>query len=139
MRCKKFPSLLVDNLNPNVVMAKYAVRGEILDVKAKISSEMKAGVKYPFTEFCELNITNLQNEACQLLQRRIGSHNCSLAWLMEKKRAFSKDIQTRAKEYIKHFNSVGCYSNSTGIPLVSCSVADFISNRDAISAKAEKV
>src|SRR3990167_4073126 len=140
MRDKKFPSLLVENLNPNVVVAKYAVRGEILDVKAKIASEMKAGVKYPFTEFCELNIGNPQT----FKMKPVSFFRDVLAattapWLMEKKGVFSKDVQTRAQEYIKHFNSVGCYSDSTGNPLVSRSVADFISKRDGIPAKAENV
>lgn len=131
---------MVENINPNVVVAKYAVRGEILDVKAKIAAEMKAGTKYPFTEFCELNIGNPQTFKMKPVSffREVLAATTA-PWLLERKGTFSPDVQKRAQEYLKHFNSVGCYSDSTGNPLVSRSVADFITRRDGIPAKAENI
>jgi alanine transaminase len=128
-----------DSINKNVVEAKYAVRGEILDIKAQIASEMKAGKKFPFKDFCELNIGNPQTFKMKpITYFRQVLAVCTSPDLLDSN-VFSDDVKKRAKEYLDAFSSIGCYSDSTGNPMVPRSIADFISRRDGVKANPDNI
>ena len=137
---RMFPTLKIDNINKNVVEAKYAVRGEILEVKARIQKEMKEGKgTYAFSEFCELNIGNPQTFKMKPITffRQVLATVTSPDLL--KSDAFSDDVKKRAKEYLDAFLSVGCYTDSSGNPLVTRSIAKFIENRDDVKANPDNI
>ena len=52
--------LSVDNINPKVREAQYAVRGEIVARAKEIEKELKAGGKLPFDQVIYCNIGNPQ-------------------------------------------------------------------------------
>jgi alanine transaminase len=133
------PFLTVKNINQRVVEAKYAVRGEIIDFKAKIAQEMKAGKKFPFDAFCELNIGNPQTFKQKPLTFLRQVLAVVAAPELLQSGPFSDDVKKRAQEYLNGFNSVGCYTDSPGNSIVTNSVASFISKRDGVKAVASNI
>ena len=136
---KAGPLLKVETMNKNVVDAKYAVRGEILDIKAQIAAEMKEGKKFPFKEFCELNIGNPQTfkmKPITFFRQVIATVTCPQ--LLETA-SFSDDVKRRAQQYLDSFGSVGCYTDSTGNAIVPKSIAEFISKRDGVVANSDNI
>lgn len=129
---RSFPILRMDTINKNVVNAEYAVRGEIVAMKGRIAAEIKEGKKYPFDEFCELNIGNPQtfNQKPITFFRQVLA-TCTSPDLLNHS-VFSDDVKKRASEYLESFKSVGCYSESQGNPLVPRTIAKFIEERDGL-------
>ncbi|WEW58205.1 alanine transaminase [Emydomyces testavorans] len=130
------------NINPNVIAAKYAVRGE-LAVKAeeyRVKLE-QAEEGLPFDKVIFANIGNPQ----QLDQKPITFFRQVLSLLeypplLEKEEAlksvfgYNQDVIDRAKHLLKDILSVGAYSQSPGSPIVRRSVAAFIERRDGFPA-----
>lgn len=52
----KAPALDVSNLNPRVLEAEYAVRGQIAVRSQSISQEIDKGVDHPFPKIVQCNI-----------------------------------------------------------------------------------
>ena len=52
---------------------------------------------------------------------------------------FSEDTKTRAREYIKSFISLGCYTDSAGNAIVTRGIAQFIERRDGVPADPKKI
>mmetsp|Transcript_8862 Transcript_8862/g.26607 ORF Transcript_8862/g.26607 Transcript_8862/m.26607 type:complete len:120 (-) Transcript_8862:4430-4789(-) len=50
----------VDNISPNLVVAEYAVRGEIVKMAADIKKQMEQGQEFPFKKVVMCNIGNPQ-------------------------------------------------------------------------------
>lgn len=136
---KAFPVLKVDNISQDVVKAKYAVRGEIVDEKNRLIKAMAKGEKFPFNEFCELNIGNPQifrSKPITYFRQVIAT--CLNPHLLETN-DFSDDVKKRAGQYLDHFKSVGAYTKSPGELLVRQSVADFIRKRDNVATDPENI
>lgn len=136
---KAFPILKVDSINPDVVKAKYAVRGEILDEKNRIIKEMRLGTTFPFNEFCELNIGNPQvfrSKPITFYRQVVAA--CLNPELLQT-RDFSDDVKARAQEYLDNFKSVGAYTPSQGAAIVRNSVAQFIANRDGVKVDPDDI
>ncbi|PGH11043.1 hypothetical protein AJ79_05085 [Helicocarpus griseus UAMH5409] len=134
------------NINPNVLAAKYAVRGE-LAVKAEqyrvqlegASQEVQDTI--PFDKVIFANIGNPQ----QLDQKPITFFRQVLSLLeypplLENEEAlktsfgYKQDVIDRAKRLLRDVQSVGAYSQSHGAPAVRKSVAEFIERRDGFPA-----
>lgn len=129
---RTLPLLRIDTINKNVVNAEYAVRGEIVNMKAKMAQEMKEGKQFPFAEFCELNIGNPQTFKMKPVSffREVLAV-CAAPSLLDTA-VFSDDVKKRAKYYLDNFKSVGCYSDSQGNRIVPESIARFIERRDGL-------
>jgi len=130
-------SLNIDNINPHVKEAKYAVRGELAtraeDYRNKIS---KGDSSLPFEKVISANIGNPQ----QLDQKPITFFRQVLSLLEYPdlldesnpqktqliKAVYPEDVIQRAKKLLGAVNSVGAYSHSQGAPLIRESVAKFI-------------
>ena len=137
-------SLNIDNINPHVKEAKYAVRGEL----AVRSEEYRARLKkndpptppedsLPFDQVISANIGNPQ----QLDQKPITFFRQVLSILeypklldnedaLKSAFGYEQDVIDRARWLLKEVNSVGAYSQSQGAPAIRESVAKYIERRD---------
>lgn len=136
-------SLNIDNINPHVKEAKYAVRGELAIKSEQYRTQLNEGKgkDLPFDSVISANIGNPQ----QLDQKPITFFR-QVASLMEnpqlleheealeKSFGYKSDVIKRAKTLLKDVKSVGAYSQSQGAAGIRQSVANFIERRDGYSA-----
>mmetsp|Transcript_27307 Transcript_27307/g.37998 ORF Transcript_27307/g.37998 Transcript_27307/m.37998 type:complete len:497 (-) Transcript_27307:409-1899(-) len=138
-------TLQIANINPKVIGAEYAVRGEIV-IKAEKYKQMiaKGDSKLPFSEVVSCNIGNPQ----ELEQKPITFFRqvlalCTLPSLMDDPNVhemFSQDSISKAKEIMKLIpGGSGAYSHSMGIPGLRKKVADFIERRDGYPSDPNKI
>jgi alanine transaminase len=127
-------SLNINNINPHVVEAKYAVRGELATRSEEYRAKLAKGAKdLPFDKIISANIGNPQ----QLDQKPITFFRQVLSLieyppLLEKEDVllnqlgYKTDVIERAKWLLKAVGSVGAYSASAGVVAIRDSVARFI-------------
>lgn len=128
------PRLNINNINQNVVAAKYAVRGELAVKSELYRAKLLAGDKdLPFDEVISANIGNPQ----QLDQKPITFFRQVLS-LVENPEllkhedvllgslGYKSDVIKRAKWLLSHCQSVGAYSASSGVPAIKASIAKFL-------------
>lgn len=132
----------LDNINPYVKQAKYAVRGELAVKAEKYRARLAEGDKsLPFESVIFANIGNPQ----QLDQKPITFFRQVLSLvenplLLENPEAlktafgYEQDVLDRAKTLLAAVQSVGAYSHSQGAPGIRDSVAKFIEERDGFPA-----
>ncbi|EDO15038.1 hypothetical protein Kpol_392p5 [Vanderwaltozyma polyspora DSM 70294] len=124
--------LRMDDLNKNVLKAKYAVRGSIPLRAEELKLYLEAGQKLPFDTVINANIGNPQ----QLKQKPLTFYRQVLSILQYPEllesgsNIFKKDAIERARKLLKEIGSVGSYSSSQGIPAIRKTVANFITKRD---------
>lgn len=133
--------LNIENINPHVKEAKYAVRGELavraesyrnqlLHQSEKPSEDAKP---LPFDKIVSANIGNPQ----QLDQKPITFFRQVLSLLeypallehediLTQGLGFKSDALERARWLLSECHSIGAYSHSQGVPAIRKSVADFI-------------
>jgi alanine transaminase len=126
--------LTPDNINPNVLAAKYAVRGELAVKSEEYRAQLAKGdTSLPFDKVISANIGNPQ----QLDQKPITFFRQVLSLLenpqlLEKEDVlinglgYKSDVIERARWLLKHVGSVGAYSASNGVPAIKESVAKFL-------------
>jgi len=147
-------SLNIDNINPHVKEAKYAVRGELATRSEKYRAQLQSAGRpptppespLPFDKIISANIGNPQ----QLDQKPITFFR-QVASLLENpslldneqalKEAFGykEDVIARAKWLLGEVHSVGAYSQSAGAPGIRENVAKFIERRDGYPADAKNI
>mmetsp|Transcript_16422 Transcript_16422/g.33289 ORF Transcript_16422/g.33289 Transcript_16422/m.33289 type:complete len:486 (+) Transcript_16422:70-1527(+) len=138
-----FSNLNVKNINPKVVGAEYAVRGEIVIRAEEYKRRLEKGDNsLPFKEVVSCNIGNPQ----ELKQKPISFFREVLALtscpeLLEKvPNAFSTDAVEKAKEYLKIIpGGSGAYSHSMGIIGIREKVAKFIEDRDGYPSDPDSI
>ncbi|MCJ1294132.1 hypothetical protein MMC34_005689 [Xylographa carneopallida] len=146
-------SLNIDNINPYVKEAKYAVRGELAARAEKYRARLAKGYPpsppeetLPFDKVIAANIGNPQ----QLDQKPITFFRQVLSileypGLLENEDAlksafgYKDDVIVRAKWLLDEVRSVGAYSVSQGVPGIRESVAKFIERRDGYPADPAQV
>jgi alanine transaminase len=126
--------LNIDNINPHVREAKYAVRGELAVKSEEYRASLANGATdLPFKQVISANIGNPQ----QLDQKPITFFRQVLSLLenpalLEKgdvlvdQLGYKPDVLERAKQLLSVVGSVGAYSASNGVPAIRQSVADFL-------------
>ncbi|KAJ5669666.1 alanine aminotransferase [Penicillium macrosclerotiorum] len=134
--------LNIDNMNPYIKAAKYAVRGELAVKAEEYRQRLADGDKsLPFDSVIFANIGNPQ----QLDQKPITFFRQVLSLvenplLLENPEAlktsfgYKQDVIDRAQTLLASVQSVGAYSHSQGAPGIRNSVAKFIEERDGFSA-----
>lgn len=136
-------SLSINNINPHVIEAKYAVRGELAIKSEQYRAQLAKGEgkDLPFDSVISANIGNPQQLDQKPLTffRQVASilENPQLLEneeALEKSFGYKSDVVARAKKLLKDVKSVGAYSQSQGAPGIRQSVADFIERRDGYSA-----
>lgn len=128
-------SLNIDNINPHVRKAEYAVRGELAVKSEAYRAQLASGdaKDLPFDDVISANIGNPQ----QLDQKPITFFRQVLSLLeypplLEKEDVllnqlgYKKDVIERAKWLLSQVGSVGAYSASTGPQGIRESIAKFI-------------
>ncbi|KAF7858883.1 hypothetical protein EAF04_008925 [Stromatinia cepivora] len=135
-------SLNINNINPHIKEAKYAVRGALAVKSEEYRAKLAKGDKdLPFDTVINANIGNPQ----QLDQKPITFFRQVLSLieyppLLEKEDVllnqlgYKKDVIERARWLLKEVGSVGAYSASAGATGIKNSVARFIENRDGFPA-----
>jgi alanine transaminase len=139
-------SLNIDNINPHVKAAKYAVRGELATRAEKYRQELAKHTPptppdspLPFDKVISANIGNPQ----QLDQKPITFFRQVLSLLeypplleneeaLEKSFGYQSDVIARAKWLLNECQSVGAYSQSQGILAIRESVARFVGGEIAL-------
>lgn len=126
--------LNIDNINPHVRAAKYAVRGELAVKSEEYRVSLANGETHlPFKQVISANIGNPQ----QLDQKPITFFRQVLSilenpTLLEKgdvlvnHLGYKPDVLERAKKLLSVVGSVGAYSASNGVPAIRQSIADFL-------------
>ena len=127
-------SLNINNINPHVKEAKYAVRGELAvrseEYRAKLA---KGATDLPFDKIISANIGNPQ----QLDQKPITFFRQVLSLIeyppllehedvLLKQLGYKSDVIERARWLLKSVGSVGAYSASAGVPAIKDSIAKFL-------------
>jgi alanine transaminase len=132
---QQLKSLSIDNINPHVKEAKYAVRGLLAIKSEEYRAKLKRGEgkDLPFDTVISANIGNPQ----QLDQKPITFFR-QVASLLENPQllehedvllgplGYKNDVIARAKWLLSEVRSVGAYSASAGAPGLKQSVAKFI-------------
>ncbi|KAI0601995.1 aminotransferase class I and II [Biscogniauxia sp. FL1348] len=136
------PRLDITNINPHVVEAKYAVRGELAVKSEEYRAKLRRGDKdLPFSQVVSANIGNPQ----QLDQKPITFFRQVLSLLENPKLlehedvllnslGYKTDVLERAKKLLHDVGSVGAYSASAGAPAIKESIAKFLEARDGFPA-----
>lgn len=143
-------SLNINNINPHVKEARYAVRGELATKAEKYRAQLAKGASangaLPFDTVVAANIGNPQ----QLDQKPITFFRQVLSILenpgllqneagLKDGFGYQQDVIDRAKWLLKEVQSVGAYSQSQGTPGIRESVAKFIERRDGHPAQWEDI
>ena len=128
-------ALNIDNINPHVRSAEYAVRGELAVKSEEYRKKINSGnaSDLPFDAVISSNIGNPQ----QLDQKPITFFRQVLSLLenplllehedvLLEKLGYKSDVVARAKWLLKEVGSVGAYSASAGVHGIRESVAKFI-------------
>lgn len=135
------PVLTKSSINPHVLKAEYAVRGELSNRANKYADIIASGngdkEGLPFDSVVTANIGNPQQQPF-LAQKpltfwRQVAALTELPELMDQPgmdKIFPADTQERAKLLLADVGSVGAYSHSKGSATVRKHVAEFIEQRD---------
>ncbi|QPG72978.1 hypothetical protein FOA43_000282 [Brettanomyces nanus] len=138
------PKLFDTDLNPNILKAKYAVRGRIPAKAEELRKQLiKDPGSLPFKKIINANIGNPQ----QLDQKPLTFYRRVLALLEDPElieneeivNCFPSDVVLRAKKILDATGSVGAYSHSQGVPYVCQSIANYISRRDGYPSNPEDI
>jgi len=137
--------LSIEEINPLVKSAQYAVRGRLLDVAKSLEDKLASGETLPFTNIVRCNIGNPQ----ALGQRPLTFVRQTLSLLLNPglrdapeidiSAIYPADVLERAASYAGAVPSVGAYSDSQGIRIVREHVAEFIGARDGCPASADDI
>lgn len=126
--------LNINNINPHVRAAEYAVRGELAVKSEELRAQLSKGTtSLPFDQVISANIGNPQ----QLDQKPITFFRQVLSLLenpqlLEKEDVlinglgYKTDVVERAKWLLKNCGSVGAYSASSGVYAIKESIAKFL-------------
>lgn len=130
------------NINPNVLNAQYAVRGELAiraeELRSILKKDSSKSKELGFDSVIHANIGNPQ----QLDQKPITFFRqvvslCEYPDLLKPEsrevteKLFPKDAIERAESLLSEIGSVGAYTQSQGIPQVRQHIAEYITQRDS--------
>ena len=142
------PVLTTNTINPHVLKAEYAVRGELSNRANRYAAQIAQGnaADLPFSSVVTANIGNPQQQPF-LAQKPLTFWRQVAALteypqLMEQPgidKIFPKDTQERAKLLLDDIGSVGAYSHSKGAAIVRKHVAEFIEQRDGYPSDPELI
>ncbi len=133
-------------INPRIVAAEYAVRGELPTRAARLQQLLAAGgpkaAALPFREIIYCNIGNPQalgNPPFTYHRRVMALCDCPdlVAALpdAEAKRLFPADVREAAERILQSagLGGTGAYSDSQGVPIIRQDVASYMNTRDNIA------
>jgi aspartate/methionine/tyrosine aminotransferase len=137
--------LNIHNINPSLIRAEYAIRGELSiraeELKYMLQEEPEGQHRLPFSKIINCNIGNPQ----QLGQKPITFFRQVISLLdnqelldkskrEEVEKLFPIDAIERAEELKSHVLTTGSYTHSQGVYVIRKHIAQFIERRDSISS-----
>lgn len=136
----------IDNINPHVKEAQYAVRGELAVRLEKYRVELGDGKKMPFESTISANIGNplaldqkpitFFRQVTSLIENpELLKHKDVLTSSL----GYKSDVIERAEKLLKAVKNVGAYSQSNGPPEIRQSIAEFIERRDGYPADKDSI
>jgi alanine transaminase len=132
--------LNINNINPHVKAAKYAVRGELAVKSEEYRAYLQGGMTdLPFAQVISANIGNPQ----QLDQKPLTFFRQVLSLLenpallnhedvLLNQLGYKPDVLERARWLLSKVGSVGAYSASNGVPAIRQSIADFLESESLL-------
>ncbi|XP_066998104.1 alanine aminotransferase 1 [Anabrus simplex] len=134
-------TVVLENLNPNIKVMEYAVRGPLVIRASEIEKELEKGVKKPFKEVIKANIgdCHAMGQSPITFIRQVLAL-VSYPELMNDPH-FAADAKSRAKVILDgcRGGSVGAYTDSPGIEIIRRHVAAYIEERDGIPCNYEDI
>jgi len=140
-------SLNIDNINPHVKAAEYAVRGELAIRSEKYRQQLASSdskSKLPFDSVISANIGNPQQlDQKPLTFFRQVTSILENPLLLEKEQVllehldYKQDVIDRARWLLGVVKSVGAYSQTQGAPGIRQSIANFIESTLLLDLKYE--
>lgn len=133
--------LEMDTLNPQILKAEYAVRGEIVSRADAMRKKLAAGEKLPFDSIISCNIGN----PFAVGKNRMNFSRQVLSVIenpdLIEDTAIPLEARERAKQFLTDFPAgMGAYTHSQGIEFIRNHVAEFIKKRDGgIPAHPDKI
>mmetsp|Transcript_5673 Transcript_5673/g.17294 ORF Transcript_5673/g.17294 Transcript_5673/m.17294 type:complete len:479 (-) Transcript_5673:522-1958(-) len=131
-------TLSVENINPNLLKAEYAVRGEIVAMATRIKNELEEGKgDHPFKKvlFCNIGNPQVLGQKPLTYYRQVLAL-CEYPQMLDTPEAaaiFPQDVKDLAKHILAGIpGGVGAYSESAGAPILRKMVADAITRRDEV-------
>jgi len=128
--------LTTTDLNPDVLVAEYAVRGPIVQRAQELEAQGRKII------YCNIgNPQALKQRPLRFLRQALSLlENPELLDTPGALAAYPKDIVARVRELLKkHPHGTGAYTQSPGIPFIRQAVADFITRRDGIAADKDHI
>lgn len=137
-------ALSMDNLNPAIKEVEYAVRGPLPIRANEIQKELNEGntESYPFDKIIKANIGDCHATGGRFISYIRQVLSVCTCPSLESSSLFLPDVVKRAKRIRENCGpgqSLGSYSESSGIDVLRKDVAEYISKRDEISANFENV
>jgi aspartate/methionine/tyrosine aminotransferase len=128
--------ITLQDLNPNVLRAEYAVRGPIVNRAQELEAQGRKII------YCNIgNPQALKQKPLTYLRQLLAL--VEYPALMDDPAAvrhFPPDVVERARSILaRHPHGTGAYSQSCGIPFIRQAVADFIAKRDGIETNSQHV
>lgn len=126
--------LNINNINPHIKEAQYAVRGELAVRSEEYRARLARGeTGLPFDRIISANIGNPQ----QLEQKPITFIRQVLSLLeypalleneevLMSQLGYKSDVIERARWLLNSVGSIGAYSASAGVPVIRQSIANFL-------------
>nr|CAD7589579.1 unnamed protein product [Timema genevievae] len=146
--------LCIDNLNPNIKLMEYAVRGPLVIRASEIEKELEKGVKKPFKEVIKANIgdCHAMGQVPITFIRQV-SHSCSILQifktdLFQTAQVIDGAVTSSVKRFLKDaldcsvasfLYKSGSYTDSPGIEVIRRHVAHYIEKRDGIPSNWEDI
>jgi alanine transaminase len=128
--------ITLNDLNPHLLHAQYAVRGPIVQRAQELEAQGKKII------YCNIgNPQALKQRPLSFLRQALSLlENPGLLEDPGIRERYPEDIVARVREILrKHPHGTGAYTQSPGIPFIRQAVADFISRRDGVPADKEHV
>jgi aspartate/methionine/tyrosine aminotransferase len=126
----------LQDLNPNLIEAQYAVRGPIVQRAQEMEAQGRKVI------YCNIgNPQALKQKPLSYIRQVLSLlENPELLTLPAVVDLYPVDLVDRARTILRrHPFGTGAYSQSPGIPFVRQAVADFISRRDGVPADKDHV
>jgi alanine transaminase len=136
---RSFGILNLKTINPDLVAVEFPERNPIDTALFLSEVGVATGERFAFSEFMPLQTSNSHalGQSPITFNRQVLSL-CLQPDLMESS-TFSEDAKTRAREYIKSFISLGCYTDSAGNAIVTRGIAEYIKRRDGVPSDPKKI
>ena len=125
--------LTTENINQDIRYLEYAVRGPLVMKAGQYSRELQGGsTKLPFKSVIKANIGDCQamNQKPITFIRQVVA--CAADTSLLSSSNMPNDVKERVREILSDCggNSVGSYTDSSGIPVIRKHIAEYIEKRD---------